>query len=256
MKVVLLAGGMGTRLSEETEIRPKPMVEIGHRPILWHIMQHYAHFGFRDFVVCLGYRGEYIKKYFSETLAMANDVTIDFATNTVEVLDTPRDDWRVTLVDTGQTTQTGGRLQRIRDHLGDERFLMTYGDGVSDVDLADLVSFHERQGRLATVTAVHPPARFGKLQIEGGGVRAFEEKPQMSEGWINGGFFVLEPGIFDYIDGDVDWAREPLEALTAVDQLSAYCHEGFWQCMDTMRDKQLLNTMWDNGAAPWKLWDA
>jgi len=255
MKVVLLAGGMGSRLSEETEIRPKPMVEIGHRPILWHIMQHYAHFGFRDFIVCLGYRGEYIKKYFSETLAMANDVTIDFATNTVEVLDTPRDDWRVTLVDTGQTTQTAGRLERVRQHLDDGPFMMTYGDGVSDVDLGDLLAFHRRSGRLATVTAVHPPARFGKLQIEGGAVREFEEKPQMSEGWINGGFFVLEPGVFDHIPGDVDWAREPLESLAAADQLSAYCHEGFWQCMDTMRDKQLLNSMWDNGDAPWKLWN-
>jgi glucose-1-phosphate cytidylyltransferase len=256
MKVVLLAGGTGSRLSEETEIRPKPMVEIGHRPILWHIMQHYAHFGFRDFIVCLGYRGEYIKKYFSETLAMANDVTIDFANNTVEVLDTPRDDWRVTLVDTGQTTQTAGRLERVRSHLGDEPFLMTYGDGVSDVDLQALVAYHEREGRLATVTAVHPPARFGKLQITQGAVREFEEKPQMSEGWINGGFFVLEPGVFDHIPGDVDWAREPLESLAAAGQLSAFCHEGFWQCMDTMRDKQLLNSMWDNGAAPWKLWDA
>ena len=256
MKVVLLAGGVGSRLSEETEVRPKPMVEIGHRPILWHIMQHYAHFGLREFIVCLGYRGEYIKKYFSEALALASDVTIDFATNTVEVLDSPRDDWRVTLVDTGQTTQTGGRLQRVRSLVGDEPFMMTYGDGLSDVDLDALLAFHRREARLATVTAVHPPARFGKLHIEDGGVRQFDEKPQMSEGWINGGFFVLEPGIFDYIPGDVDWAREPLEHLAADDQLSGYCHEGFWQCMDTMRDRTLLNALWDSGEAPWKLWTA
>jgi glucose-1-phosphate cytidylyltransferase len=254
VKVVILAGGMGSRLSEETQVRPKPMVEIGHRPILWHIMQHYAHFGFRDFVICLGYRGEYIKKYFSETLALAADLTIDFSTNTVELLETARDDWRVTLVDTGQTTQTAGRLERVRRYLGDEPFLMTYGDGVSDVDLGALVDFHRREGRLATITAVHPPARFGKLAIEDGTVTRFEEKPQMSEGWINGGFFVLEPGIFDYIHGDVDWAREPLEDLAAAGQLSGYCHSGFWQCMDTMRDRVLLNELWDSGDAPWKLW--
>jgi glucose-1-phosphate cytidylyltransferase len=230
------------------------MVEIGHRPILWHIMQHYAHFGFNDFVICLGYRGEYIKKYFSDTLALAADLRIDFSTNSVELLETERDDWRVTLIDTGQTTQTAGRLERVRRHVGDETFLMTYGDGVSDVDLGELVAFHRREGRLATITAVHPPARFGKLAIENGTVTNFEEKPQMSEGWINGGFFVLEPGIFDYIHGDVDWAREPLEDLSAAGQLSGYCHSGFWQCMDTMRDRVLLNELWDSGAAPWKLW--
>lgn len=256
MKVVLLAGGVGSRLSEETGVRPKPMVEIGHRPILWHIMQHYAHFGHRDFIVCLGYKGEYIKKYFSDSLALAPDLTIDFATNTMEVLDTRRESWRVTLVDTGQTTQTATRLARIRDFLDDEPFLMTYGDGVSDVDLDDLVEFHHRQGRLATVTAVHPPARFGKLLIDGGSVSRFEEKPQMSEGWINGGFFVLEPGVFDYIRGDVDFAREPLESLAAAGQLSGYCHNGFWQCMDTLRDKTLLDSLWDSASAPWKLWES
>ena len=222
MKVVILAGGIGSRLTEETEIRPKPMVEIGHRPILWHIMQHYSHYGFSEFVICLGYKGEYIKKYFSDTLAMASDLTIDFATHSVEMLETARDDWRVTLIDTGQTTQTAGRLERVRKHVGDETFLMTYGDGVSDVNLHDLVEFHRRNGKLATITAVHPPARFGKLHIEGSMVTEFEEKPQMSEGWINGGFFVLEPGIFDYIPGDVDWAHEPLEHLARDGQLAGY----------------------------------
>jgi glucose-1-phosphate cytidylyltransferase len=254
MKVVILAGGVGSRLSEETEVRPKPMVEIGHRPILWHIMQHYAHFGFRDFIVCLGYKGEYVKKYFSETLAMSADLVIDFATNKVEMLETDREDWRVTLVDTGQTTQTGGRLVQARRYLDDEPFMMTYGDGVSDVDLDELVSFHRREGRLATVTAVHPPARFGKLNIEGPAVTRFDEKPQMSEGWINGGFFVLEQGVFDFIPGDVDWAREPMEALADAGELSGFCHDGFWQCMDTMRDKVYLNALWDHGQAPWKLW--
>jgi glucose-1-phosphate cytidylyltransferase len=256
MKVVILAGGIGSRLTEETEIRPKPMIEIGHRPILWHIMQHYSHYGFRDFVICLGYKGEYIKKYFSDTLAMASDLTIDFATHSVEMLETARDDWRVTLIDTGQTTQTAGRLDRVRKHVGDDTFLMTYGDGVSDVDLHDLVEFHRRNGKLATITAVHPPARFGKLHIEGSMVTEFEEKPQMSEGWINGGFFVLEPGIFDYIPGDVDWAHEPLEHLARDGQLAGYAHHGFWQCMDTMRDKILLNSLWDSGDAPWKLWSS
>jgi glucose-1-phosphate cytidylyltransferase len=255
MKCVILAGGVGSRLSEETEIRPKPMLEIGHRPILWHIMQHYAHFGFQEFVVCLGYKGDYVKKYFSESLAMSADITIDFAKNCVETHETVRDDWRVTLVDTGQSTQTAGRLQRVRQYIGDEPFLMTYGDGVADVDLHQLVAFHREQGKLATVTAVHPPARFGKLDIDRGLVRHFDEKPQMSEGWVNGGFFVLEPGVFDYIPGDVDWAKEPLEGLAADGQLAAYCHDGFWQCMDTMRDKSFLNQLWDNGQAPWKLWD-
>ena len=224
------------------------MVEIGHRPILWHIMQHYAHFGFRDFVICLGYKGGYIKKYFSDALAMASDLTIDFATNSVEMLETVRDDWRVTLIDTGQTTQTGGRLQRVREHVGDETFLMTYGDGVSDVDLDDLVAFHRRHGRLATVTAVTPAgpirqAASSRVRI----VTAVEEKPQMSEGWINGGFFVLEPGVFDYIPGDVDWARQPLEQLARDGELTAYCHDGFWLGMDTMRDMALLNSLWDSG---------
>jgi glucose-1-phosphate cytidylyltransferase len=254
MKVVILAGGTGTRLAEETAIRPKPMIEIGDQPIIWHIMQHYAHFGFREFVICLGYKGAYIKKYFSDALSMVSDLTIDFSTHSVEMLATRRDDWRVTLIDTGQTTQTAGRLARVRKYLDDETFLMTYGDGVSDVDLEDLVAFHRSHGRLATVTAVHPPARFGKLLIEDSIVTAVEEKPQMSEGWINGGFFVLEPRIFDYIPGDVDWAREPLEQLAKDGELAGYCHDGFWHAMDTMRDMMLLNSLWDSGDPPWKLW--
>lgn len=256
MKVVLLAGGVGSRLSEETVLRPKPMVEIGHRPILWHIMQHYAHFGHREFIVCLGYKGEFIKQYFTESLRTSADVTIDFATNEVELIETAREDWRVTLVDTGQDTQTAGRLQRIRQFLNDEPFMMTYGDGLCDIDLGQLVDFHREQGRKATVTAVHPPARFGKLSIEAGLVERFDEKPQMSEGWVNGGFFVLEQDIFDYIPGDVDWAREPLEGLADDGHLAAYRHDGFWQCMDTMRDKTYLNELWSDGQAPWKLWEA
>ncbi|NLA37452.1 MAG: glucose-1-phosphate cytidylyltransferase [Actinobacteria bacterium] len=255
MKVVILAGGVGSRLSEETDVRPKPMVEIGHRPILWHIMKHYASFGFNDFVICLGYKGEYIKRYFSESLALASDMTIDFGRGTVETHEAVRDDWRVTLVDTGQHTETAGRLAQIQRFVEDGPFLMTYGDGVSNVDLEALVKFHEAQGRLATVTAVHPTARFGALEIEGDQVVRFDEKPQMAEGWINGGFFVLEPGIFDYIPGDVDWAREPMEQLAAAGQLNAFRHDDFWQCMDTLRDKIYLQGLWDQGHAPWKIWN-
>lgn len=255
MKVVILAGGVGSRLSEETDVRPKPMVEIGHRPILWHIMKHYASFGFNEFVICLGYKGEYIKRYFSESLALASDMTIDFGSGTVETHQAVREDWRVTLVDTGQHTETAGRLAQIRRFVDDGPFLMTYGDGVSNVDLDALVKFHESQGRLATVTAVHPTARFGALEIEGDRVVRFDEKPQMAEGWINGGFFVLEPGIFDYIPGDVDWAREPMEQLAAAGQLNAFRHDDFWQCMDTLRDKIYLQGLWDQGNAPWKIWN-
>lgn len=230
------------------------MVEVGGRPILWHIMKHYAQHGFKDFVICLGYRGEYIKKYFSDAVALASDLTIDFATGSIEAHDGPRDDWRVTLVDTGPNTETAGRMMRIRDHVGDEPFMMTYGDGVADVDLGKLAAFHEGHGRLATVTAVHPVARFGQMAIDGDMVTDFVEKPQMSEGWINGGYFVLDPGIFDYIPGDCDWAKAPMEHLAASQQLAAFQHEGFWQCMDTLRDKIYLNGLWDRGNAPWKIW--
>ena len=251
MKVVILAGGVGSRLSEETDVRPKPMVEIGHRPILWHIMKHYSHFGFNDFVLCLGYKGDYIKRYFSESLALSADMTIDFGRGIVESHEVERDDWRVTLVDTGQHTETGGRIQQIQKYVGDEPFMLTYGDGVADVDLDALVKFHEHHGRLATVTAVHPTARFGELRMEGDTVTRFAEKPQMHEGWINGGFFVLQPEIFDYIPGDVDWAREPLEGLASAGQLNAFRHDGFWQCMDTLRDRETLERIFDSGKAPW-----
>lgn len=254
MKVVILAGGVGSRLSEETDVRPKPMVEIGHRPILWHIMKHYSQFGFNDFVLCLGYKGDYIKRYFSESLALSADMTIDFGRGVVESHEVERDDWRVTLVDTGQHTETGGRIQQIQKYVGDEPFMLTYGDGVADVDLDALLKFHEHHGRLATVTAVHPTARFGELRMEGDTVTRFAEKPQMHEGWINGGFFVLQPEIFDYIPGDVDWAREPLEGLASAGELNAFRHDGFWQCMDTLRDKKLLQDMWDAGNPAWKTW--
>jgi len=254
MKVVILAGGVGSRLSEETDVRPKPMVEIGHRPILWHIMKHYSHYGYKDFVLCLGYKGEYIKRYFSESLALAADMTIDFGRGTMEPHQAVRDDWRVTLVDTGQHTETAGRLLQIRKYVDDGPFMLTYGDGVADVDLNKLLEFHSKHKQLATVTAVHPSARFGQLRLDGHAVTCFNEKPQMQEGWINGGYFVLEPGIFDYIPGDVDWARAPLEGLADAGQLNAYRHEGFWQCMDTLRDKIYLQRLWNQGTAPWKIW--
>jgi len=255
MKVVIFAGGVGSRLSEETDVRPKPMVEIGHRPILWHIMKHYSHYGFNEFVLCLGYKGEYIKKYFTEAIAGLSDVTVDFATGTVEQHRNSSEPWRVTMVDTGQHTETAGRLLKVRDYLDGEPFMLTYGDGVADVDLSALVEMHQAHGKLATVTAVHPTARFGQLELEGGLVARFDEKPQMAEGWINGGYFVLEPGIFDYIPGDVDWAREPMEGLARAGQLVANRHEGFWQCMDTLRDKIYLNSLWDQSNATWKVWE-
>jgi len=255
VKVVILAGGMGTRLSEETESRPKPMVDIGHRPILWHIMQHYSFYGFDDFVICLGYRGEYIKRYFADEVALSSDMTIDFASGEVRALQAVSRTWKVTLVDTGLETQTAGRMVRARRYVDDEPFMMTYGDGVADVDLGALLEHHRAGGRLATVTAVRPIARFGQLEIVDGAVRRFEEKPQLDAGWVNGGYFVLEPGVFDYIPGDVDWAHEPLEELAAADQLTAYRHDSFWQCMDTLRDKVYLKRLWSSGEAPWKVWD-
>jgi glucose-1-phosphate cytidylyltransferase len=253
MKVVILAGGVGSRLSEETELRPKPMVEIGGRPILWHIMKHYAQHGFDDFVICLGYKGEHIKRFFSDSLALSSDMTIDFASGTVSMHEGPRENWRVTLVDTGLHTEMTGRLLRIRELVAGETFLMTYGDGVSDVDIAKEVEFHREHGRVATMTAVRPVARFGHMEFDGDVVVEFNEKPQMAEGWINGGFFVLEPGFFDFVPGDVSLSK-PLELLAAAGQLVAYRHEGFWQCMDTLRDKIYLNSLWDRGEAPWRTW--
>jgi glucose-1-phosphate cytidylyltransferase len=255
MKVVILAGGVGTRLSEETDLRPKPMVEIGHRPFLWHIMKHYSHYGFDDFVICVGYKGEQIKRYFVESASTVNDFTIDFATGAIEHHRSDTPPWRVTVVDTGHDSQTAGRMLKVREFLGDETFMMTYGDGVSDVNLASLLDFHREHGRLATVTAVHPRARFGQLRLNGTMVERFDEKPQMDQGWINGGYFVLEPGVFDYIPGDIDWAREPMEKLAADGQLVANLHEGFWQCMDMLRDKLFLEAQWASGSPPWRVWD-
>jgi glucose-1-phosphate cytidylyltransferase len=256
MKVGILAGGVGTRLVEETEVKPKPMVEIGGRPILWHIMKHYASFSLSDFVVALGYKGDHIKKFMVDYCSLGADVTVHLSNGEVELHDGPRDDWTVQLIDTGQDTQTGGRILRLAPYLGGETFMLTWGDGVADVDLRALLDFHRSHGKLATLTAVRPPARFGHLELEGNRIAEFSEKPQTGEGWINGAFFVLEPKVFDYVDGDdTHWEREPLERLAKDGQLMAYLHEGFWQCMDTLRDKRLLQGLWDGGNAPWKVWE-
>jgi glucose-1-phosphate cytidylyltransferase len=255
VKVAILAGGLGSRLAEETEIKPKPMVEIGDEPILWHIMRHYAHFGHEDFVIALGYKGHVIKRYFVDRCSMAGDLAIDLGAGEITSSDHDLPEWRVALVETGQETQTGGRIKRLQSHLSEDTFMLTWGDGVSDVDLDRLLEFHRAHGKLCTMTAARPPARFGHLEIEGDRIAEFSEKPQTGEGWINGAFFVCEPGVFDYIDGDTtQWEKEPLEQLAKDGQLMAYRHESFWQCMDTLRDKQLLEALWDSGAAPWKTW--
>lgn len=256
MKVVILAGGLGSRLAEETDVKPKPMVEIGGQPILWHIMKIYAAAGFKEFIVALGYKGEIMKHYFLNYHHLRNDVTIQLRNGCVEVHDGNQEDWTVHLVDTGLHTQTGGRVKRLQRWLGAETFMMTYGDGVANVDVAELVAFHRRHGRLATVTAVRPPARFGGLSFDGPLVKCFQEKPQIGEGWINGGFFVLEPGVLGYVAGDETiWEREPMERLAADGELVAYQHHGFWQCMDTLRDVRLLESLWQNGRAPWRMWE-
>ncbi len=256
MKVAILAGGVGSRLAEETEIKPKPMVEIGGKPILWHIMMHYAYYGFKDFVIALGYKGEQIKKYMVDYAALNGNLRVNFRTGKVDMHSGVRPDWNVELVDTGITTLTGGRLKRLQPYLGNETFMLTWGDGVSDVNLGDLLAFHRSHGKLATLTAVRPPARFGHLTFDGNRVASFEEKPQTAEGWINGAYFVLEPGVFDYIDGDdTQWEKEPMERLARDGQLMAYKHSSFWQCMDTLRDKKLLEALWERGNAPWKVWD-
>lgn len=256
MKVALLAGGSGTRLAEETDIRPKPMVEIGGKPILWHIMMHYSSFGYDEFVVALGYKGEYIKRWIRGYAKLWGDMTVQTSTGAIQRYVESKQDWTVHLVHTGTSTNTGGRIKRLQEWLGDETFLLTWGDGVSNVDIDKLVAFHKSHGKIATVTTVRPPARFGHLEFDGDKVTSFAEKPQTSEGWINGAFFVLEPAVFDYIAGDnTQFEKEPLEGLAADGQLMAYRHDSFWQCMDTLRDKRLLEKLWDSEQAPWKTWD-
>jgi glucose-1-phosphate cytidylyltransferase len=260
MKVAILAGGLGSRISEETEVKPKPMVEIGGRPILWHIMKHYGRYGYEEFVIALGYKGEAIKRYMLDYSSLHSDLRVGLRDGSVTRNGNGNgngsnpDDWTVDLIDTGQGTATGGRIKRLAPHLGGSTFMLTWGDGVSNVDLDRLLAFHRSHGKLATLTAVRPPARFGHLQLDGDQIFEFSEKPQIGEGWINGAFFVLEPGVFDYIDGDAtQWEREPLERLARDGQLMAYRHEEFWQCMDTLRDKKLLEGLWHNGA-PWRTW--
>ena len=256
MKVVILAGGLGTRLGEETSTRPKPMVEIGGKPILWHIMKYYTTFGLTDFVICLGYKGYFIKEYFNNYFLHTSDVTFDLRDNSSRIHNSSAEPWTVTLVDTGESSMTGGRLRRARPHIGDETFCMTYGDGLSDVDVAGLLAFHAAHGKLATVTAVPPPARFGSLVMEGDRVARFEEKPFASQhDVINGGFFVLSPKALDLIEGDdTTWERGPMERLAQDGELMAFRHEGFWQPMDTLRDKVQLEERWAAGDAPWKTW--
>ena len=257
MKTLILAGGLGTLFAEETSVRPKPMVEIGGRPILWHIMNIYAAHQITEFVLALGYMSEFVKGYFLDFYARNNDITVDLSSGNVEVIAGRQPNWKVHLVDTGLNTQTGGRVKRLEKWLGnDQTFMLTYGDGVSDIDISAVLEFHRSHGKLATVTAVRPPARFGGMQFEGDAVTKFLEKPQTGEGWINGGFFVLERSVMDYITkGDSTiWERDPLELLAEDGQLMAYRHEGFWQPMDTLREKQLLEELWQSGSAPWKVW--
>lgn len=256
MKVVILAGGLGTRLAEETEVKPKPMIEIGGRPILWHIMKHYAHYGFKEFFVALGYRGEAIKRFFLDYHQLSGNMTIDLTCGQIATHGAADcEDWVVHLQDTGQETMTGGRVKRLQQWLAGETFMVTYGDGVCNVDLRQLLAFHRAHGRIATVTAVRPPSRFGGLVFDGDMVAEFTEKPQIGEGWINGGFLIFEPAVFDYLAGDESVLEtDALERLAAERQLAAYRHADFWQCMDTLRDKRLLESLWHERRAPWKVW--
>jgi len=255
MKSVILAGGLGTRISEETHLKPKPMIEIGGKPILWHVMKIYSHHGINDFVICCGYKGYVIKEYFANYFLHMSDVTFDIAKNTMDVHQRYAEPWRVTLVDTGENTLTGGRLKRVKDHIGAEPFCFTYGDGVSDVDISALISFHNAHGIKATLTAIRSPGRYGAINIKGTSVSNFREKPVGDGGWINGGFFVLDPSVLDLIEGDqTSWESTPLMQLAAQGQLQAYLHEGFWQAMDTLRDKTHLEELWAKGNAPWKVW--
>lgn len=256
MKVGILAGGIGARLAEETETKPKPMVEIGGRPIIWHIMMHYAFYGYKNFVIALGYKGEYIKKYIVDYCQLSSNLTVNLKNGDVEIHDGFKAEWVVELIDTGRDTQTGGRIKRLEPYMGDETFMLTWGDGVSNIDLNGLLKFHRSHGRLATLTAVRPPARFGHIQISGDQIVEFSEKVQTKEGWINGAFFVLEPGVFNYIESDhTSWELEPLENLAKDGQLMAYRHKSFWQCMDNLRDKRRLDSLWQNGNPPWKIWE-
>lgn len=257
MKAVILAGGYGTRISEESSIRPKPMVEIGGKPILWHIMKIYSTHGVNDFIICCGYKAYMVKEYFANYFLHMADVTFDMNNNHMQVHHATAEPWKVTLVDTGEKTMTGGRLRRVKDYIGDEAFCFTYGDGVSDVNISELIDFHYQQGTLATLTSVQPPGRFGLFSLVHGQskIQTFREKPDGDGAWVNGGFFILEPNVINYIEGDMTvWEKEPLEQLAQMGELSAYRHSGFWQPMDTLRDKQVLENMWQCGDAPWKVW--
>lgn len=256
MRVVILAGGFGTRLQEETTIKPKPMIEIGGQPILWHIMKIYASHGYKEFIIALGYKGEVIKSYFLNYYYLRNSFSIHLGNGQLNVHDVGREDWVVHLIDTGLHTETGGRIKRLAPCIGNETFMMTYGDGVANINIRELVAFHRKHGKLVTVTAVRPPSRFGGLSFNGDLVARFEEKPQIGEGWINGGFFVLEPGVLNYIEGgETIFEREPMERLAKDGQLVAYRHDNFWQCMDALRDVRLLESLWERGDAPWKVWE-
>lgn len=255
MKAIILAGGLGTRISEESHLRPKPMIEIGGKPILWHIMKMYSHYGINDFIICLGYKGYVIKEYFSNYFLHMSDVTFCMRDNTTEIHQKFAEPWKVTLVDTGEETMTGGRLKRVLPYIGDETFCFTYGDGVSDINISSLIAKHKSMGLSATVTSIQPPGRYGALNIHGDRVLDFQEKPAGDGAWINGGFFVLEPSVVDLIEGDETiWEQGPLKSLAASGQLSAFKHEGFWQAMDTLREKNLLEDLWQSGKAPWKSW--
>ncbi|MET0220726.1 MAG: glucose-1-phosphate cytidylyltransferase [Tardiphaga sp.] len=255
MKVVILAGGLGTRISEESHLKPKPMIEIGGKPILWHIMKMYSHYGINDFIVCLGYKGYVIKEYFSNYFLHTSDVTFDMRDNKMEIHQKFAEPWKITLVDTGESTMTGGRLKRVAPYIGDETFCFTYGDGVSDIDISALITAHKTAGREATVTAIQPPGRYGALLIDDNAVQHFQEKPAGDGAWINGGFFVLEPSVLQYVEGDETvWEQAPLQRLAGKGQLTAHQHIGFWQAMDTLREKNLLEDLWASGKAPWKSW--
>jgi len=256
MKAVILAGGLGTRISEESHLRPKPMVEIGGKPILWHVLKIYSAHGINDFIICLGYKGYIIKEYFANYFLHMSDVTFDMRTNQMKVHNNQCEPWKVTLVDTGENVMTGGRLKHVKPYLDDAPFCFTYGDGVGDINIPDLIAFHHKQGCLATMTAVQPPGRYGALDMDGNLIRCFEEKPKGDGGWINGGFFVLSPKVLDYIEDDTTiWERAPLERLAREGQLCAYKHSGFWHAMDTLRDKMKLEELWQSGHAPWNIWN-